>query len=102
MYDEEIPCHFLTHSLHRISVEKQYYVMQRGRTTPHQVHSQRPSSFSFVPSPLFGSRIQLKNELEKVKGRGGKHKSRIAVAASKTQTKMRHSLNMVWSLSELV
>jgi hypothetical protein len=39
-------------------------------------------------------RIQLKNELEKVKGRG-KHKSRIAAAASKTQTKMRNSLNMV-------
>jgi hypothetical protein len=43
-------------------------------------------------------RIQLKNELEKVKGRG-KHKSRIAAAASKTQTKMRNSLNMVSQFS---
>lgn len=38
-------------------------------------------------------RIQLKNELERVKVRG-KHKSRIAVAASKTQNKMRNSLNL--------
>lgn len=72
---------------YRTSVEKQYYVMQKGLCWCVFCHS----------SP----RIQLKNELEKVRVRG-KHKSRIAVAASKTQTKMRNSLNLVLHLQLLL